>query len=51
MTVQAKSKALVAEDDRALADIIRMALDRTGLDVTVVTMGRGSGSAEHMFLI
>lgn len=40
MTVQAKSKALVAEDDRALADIIRMALDRTGLDVTVAHDGQ-----------
>lgn len=32
--------ALVAEDDRALADIIRLALSRAGFDVTVAHNGQ-----------
>jgi DNA-binding response OmpR family regulator len=35
-----KHKALVAEDDRALADIIRLSLDRLGLDVSVAHDGQ-----------
>lgn len=35
----AKPKALVAEDDRALADIVRLALTRAGFDVTLAYDG------------
>ena len=37
---QVKLKALVAEDDRAFADIIRLALTRAGFDVTVAFDGQ-----------
>ncbi len=35
----ARPRALVAEDDRALADVIRLALSRGGFDVTVAHDG------------
>lgn len=42
-----KPKALVAEDDRALADIIRMALERAAYDVSVAHDGsRALGLAQ-----
>ena len=39
MDGQVKQKALIAEDDRALADILRIALNRLGMDVTVAHDG------------
>jgi DNA-binding response OmpR family regulator len=39
-TPQVRLKALVAEDDRALADIIRLALTRAGFDVSVAHDGQ-----------
>ena len=39
-TSQVKLKALVAEDDRALTDIIRLALARAGFEVSVAYDGQ-----------
>jgi len=40
MNAESPARALVAEDDRALADIIRMALSRAQFQVTVAHDGR-----------
>lgn len=48
MTDLITRRALVAEDDRALADIIRCALTRAGLEVSVAHDGlRALGLARH----
>lgn len=38
-------RALIAEDDRALADIVRLALGRDGYDVTLA--GNGKAALQH----
>lgn len=40
MSTSEKHRALIAEDDRALADIIRLALMRDGHDVTLAGNGK-----------
>ena len=46
-TSQAKLKALVAEDDRAFADIIRLALTRAGFEVAVAFDGQKAQQLAH----
>jgi len=42
-----KGKVLVAEDDRALADIVRLAFTRAGYEVTVAHCGKMALRAAH----
>ena len=46
-TSQVKLKALVAEDDRAFADIIRLALTRAGFEVSVAFDGQKAQQLAH----
>ena len=46
-TSQIKLKALVAEDDRAFADIIRLALTRAGFEVSVAFDGQKAQQLAH----